>query len=92
VSAQVTAAIVYFLCMAASAWCALLLLRQYRRQGSRLLFWSGLSFVGFAVTNALVFTDFVVFPEDIDLSLVRAAAGFVSIAVLLFGLLWEADS
>jgi len=87
----VIAALVYFLCTAASAWCALLLLRQYRRQYSRLLFWSGLSFVGFAVTNALVFADFVVLP-DVDLSLVRAAAGFVSIAILLFGLIWEADS
>jgi hypothetical protein len=85
------AALVYFLCTAASAWCAALLLRQYGRQRSRLLFWCGLSFVGFAGANALVFADFVVLP-DVDLSVVRAAAGLVSIAVLLFGLIWEADS
>jgi len=84
------AAIVYALCSIASALCAVLLLRQHARQRSRLLFWSGLSFVGFAVSNALVFVDFVVWP-DIDLSLLRVATGFISVAVLLYGLLWEAD-
>jgi len=81
---------VYVLCVATSAWCALLLLRQYRRQGSKLLFWSGLSFAGFAVANALVFADFVVLPT-VDLSLVRALAALISVAVLIYGLLWEAD-
>ena len=84
------AALVYVLCTVTSALCAMLLLRQHRRQRSRLLFWSGLSFVGFAITNALVFADFVVLP-DVDLSLVRAAAGLTSIAILLVGLVWEAD-
>lgn len=84
------AAVVYVLCTVASTLCAMLLLRQYRRQPSRLLFWSGLSFVGFAVANALVFADFVVLP-DVDLSLVRAVAGVASIAILLVGLVWEAD-
>jgi hypothetical protein len=85
------AAVVYFLCVATSAWCAALLLRQYRRSRARLLFWAGLSFAGLAVSNALVFTDFVVLP-DVDLSVVRAATGFASVAILLFGLIWEADS
>jgi hypothetical protein len=84
------AAIVYVLCTVTSACCAVLLLRQYRGHRSRLLFWSGLSFAIFACANALVFTDLVVLP-DVDLSLVRAIAGFVAIAVLLYGLVWEAD-
>jgi uncharacterized protein DUF5985/IclR-like helix-turn-helix domain-containing protein len=83
------AAVVYVLCAVTSAICALLL-RQSRRQRSRLLFWNGLSFVGFALTNAFVFADFVVLP-DVDLSVVRAAAGLVAVAILLFGLVWEAD-
>ena len=37
-----------------------------------------------------MFADFVVLPE-VDLSLLRAAAGLTSIAILLFGLVWEAD-
>lgn len=81
---------VYVLCAATSAWCALLLLRQFVRSRSKLLFWSGISFVGFAVANAFVFADFVVLP-DIDLSLVRSMVAFLSIAVLLYGLIWEAD-
>ncbi len=85
-----TAAAVYALCTVTSALCAALLLRQHRRRRAHLLFWSGLAFAGFAVTNGLVFADFVVLP-DVDLSLLRSLAGFVSIAVLLFGLLWETD-
>lgn len=81
---------VYVLSTAVSALCAVMLLRQYRSQRSRLLFWSGLSFVFFAIANALVFADFVVLP-DVDLSLVRALASFVAVMVLICGLVWEAD-
>ncbi len=83
-------AAVYLLCTMTSGLCAIVLLRQYARHRARLLFWSGLSFVGFAVSNGLVFADFVVLPEA-DLSLLRALTGLLSIAVLLFGLLWEVN-
>ncbi len=84
------AAAVYILCAVTSACCATLLLRSYRRDGAPLLFWSGLSFAAFAIANALVFTDLVVFP-DTDLSLLRALAGLIAIAILLYGLVWESD-
>lgn len=84
------AAAVYVLCTATSALCAALLLNGYRRSGARLLLWSGASFVGFAVSNALVFADLVVLP-DIDLSLLRAITAAASVAVLLYGLVWDAD-
>ncbi len=84
------AAAVYMLCTVTATLCGALLLRQYARRRARLLFWSGLAFAGFAVSNALVFADFVVVPET-DLSLFRALAAFLSIAVLLYGLLAEAD-
>ncbi len=82
------AAAVYLLCTITSGLCAVLLLRQYRRSRARLLFWSGIAFVGFGVTNALVFADFIVLP-DVDLSLIRTLAAFASVAVLLYGLLLE---
>ena len=45
---------VYLLCMLTSGFCAMLLLREYRRTSTPLLLWSGLSFVGWAINNALV--------------------------------------
>ena len=45
---------VYLLCMLTSGFCAMLLLREYRRTSMPLLLWSGLSFVGWAINNALV--------------------------------------
>ena len=44
-----------------------LLFRGYARTGARLLFWSGLCFVGLSVNNVLLFFDFVVFPTQVDL-------------------------
>jgi hypothetical protein len=79
---------VYALCALTSLACAVLLLRAWRRARVPLLFWSALGFVGFAVGNALMFTDFVILP-DRDLSLLRAVTTFVSVSALLFGLLWE---
>jgi hypothetical protein len=83
------AAAVYLLCMLTSAFCAVLLLREYRRSAARLLLWSSLSFIGWAVNNALVFTDLVVLP-GVDLSLVRAIAALVAVSLLLYGLIWDA--
>lgn len=80
---------VYFLCVLTSAFCATLLMREYRRTAARLLFWSGLSFTAWAVNHLLVFTDFVVLP-GVDLSVLRAAVGLVAVSLLLYGLIWDA--
>ena len=83
------ATIVYLLCTVTSAFCAILLAREYRRTSARLLLWSSLSFAGWAVNNALVFTDLVVLPST-DLSLVRTATSVVAVSLLLYGLVWDA--
>jgi hypothetical protein len=75
--------------MVTSAFCAALLLREYRRTGARLLLWSSLSFIAFAINNMLVFTDMIVLPAR-DLSIVRALAGLVAVSLLLYGLIWDA--
>ena len=80
---------VYLLCMLTSAFCAALLLREYRRTAARLLLWSSLSFLGWALNNALVFADMVVFP-GVDLSLTRALVALVAVCLLLYGLIWDA--
>jgi len=64
-------------------------LREYRRSRARLLLWSSLSFVAWAVNHALVFTDLVVLP-GVDLSMIRALAALAAISLLLYGLIWDA--
>ena len=80
---------VYLLCFLTSTFCAAMLLRQYRRSASRLLFWSSLSFIGWALNNALLFADLVVFPA-IDLAVVRTSVALAAISLLVFGLIWDA--
>ena len=80
---------VYLLCMLTSTFCAALLLREYRRAPARLLLWSSVSFIGWALNNALVFIDLVVFPATVDLSVVRAIVAMVAIGLLLYGLIWD---
>ncbi len=80
---------VYALCAAASILCAVLLLRGWLTSRARLLLWSTLCFAGLAVNNVTLFVDKVVVPDD-DLSSIRAATGFVAVAILLYGLIEEA--
>lgn len=80
---------IYLLCALTSAACALLLVREYRRSRVRLLLWSSAAFVGLAINNALVFTDFVLTSDDLDLSLLRVSVGLASVLLLLGALIWE---
>jgi hypothetical protein len=82
------AELVYLLCALTSTFCALLQIRSYRRQRSRLLLWSSACFVGLAVNNVMLFVDLVVVRE-LDLSVVRTASALVAILMLLVGLIWE---
>jgi hypothetical protein len=84
------AEIVYLLCALTSVFCALLLMRSYRRQGTRLLMWSMLCFAGLAVNNVLLFVDLVLVP-DVDLSLARTATALVAMLLLVIGMIWEAS-
>ena len=79
---------VYVLCALTSLACALLLLRGHRERGVRLLLWSGLGFVGFAVGNSMLVVDLVVLPER-DLSLLRSLPVLLGLVVILYGLVWD---
>jgi hypothetical protein len=81
---------VYILCSLTSALCAVLLLREFRRQKVRLLLWSGLSFVGFSISHVLVFADVVLVP-DTNLLVLRAGSACASILLLLVGLIWDVE-
>jgi hypothetical protein len=84
------AEIVYLLCALTSMFCALLLVRSYRRQRTRLLMWSTLCFVGLALNNILLVVDLVLVP-GVDLALVRTATALVALVLLVVGLIWEAS-
>jgi hypothetical protein len=70
--------------------CAVLLLRAYFKVRSRLLLWSGLCFVGLTISNLLVIADLVLFPK-VDLFSYRLVTAAISIALLLYGLIWESQ-
>ena len=81
--------LVFALCALTSVTCAFLLLRQYRRAGGRLLFWSAGCFICFAITNILLFIDLVLLPTSIDLLFIRNAISLGGVAMLLAALIWE---
>jgi hypothetical protein len=84
------AGLVYLLCAATSIVCALLLARGYMRSRVPLLLWSTLCFVGLALDNSLLFVDRVLMPDHTVFAL-RRVFSLIGVAVLLYGLIWEAD-
>jgi hypothetical protein len=84
------AAAVYVLCALTSLACAILLLRAYQTRGVRLLLWSGLAFVGFTAGNMMLVMDRIVIGPEVDLSLWRSLPVLAGLAVLIYGLVWDA--
>jgi hypothetical protein len=83
-------AVVYVLCALTSLLCTVLLLRSFRRTRQRLLLLIGLCFAGLTVNNMLLPIDLIWLRTQVDLSVVRSAVGFASVAALLVVLIWEA--
>ena len=81
---------IYSLCTLTSLACAWLLLGSYRRTGHRLLFWSGLCFVGMTLNNVLLLLDKLALP-DVDLLTLRLATALVALLLLLYGLIYEKE-
>lgn len=81
---------VYVLCFIASAACALLLARSYRRTGARLLLWACLCFIALAANNLTLIADLIVLPAH-DLKLLRLSFSLVAVSVLLFGFVWDLE-
>lgn len=81
---------IFVLCAVTSICCAVLLLRGYRKSRSRLLLWTALCFVGFALNNIVLFVDLLLLPQtDIAGPFWRNLLSSVSGTILLFGLIWE---
>lgn len=84
------ASLVYLLCLLAALTCAVLLLRAYRTNGSRLLLWVGLGFAALTLNNLLLVIDLVVW-RHVDLWAARQAAAGLAVCIFLYGFLWEAE-
>ena len=80
--------IVYLLCSITALVCAVLLMRAYFKNKTRLLFWSSVCFVGIAVNNILLSVDFSLGP-DYDLSPYRSIAALFGMGVMMYGLIWD---
>ena len=76
------AEVVYILCALTSLCCAVLLLRGYRQSRVRLLFWSGLCFIGLAANNILLFVDLSLVPRT-DLFLLRSLPALLGLLLLI---------
>jgi hypothetical protein len=70
--------------------CAVLLLRAYQNVRRRLLLWAGLCFVGLSISTILRIADLRIFLET-DLYTYRLGVTALSMALLLFGLIWESQ-
>jgi hypothetical protein len=84
------AAALFTICAITALTCAWLLLRAFRQSGHRLLFWSGLCFIGLFANNVLLIVDRLVL-MTLDLTIYRLAVGLAAMALLVFGLIWEED-
>jgi hypothetical protein len=82
------AIVTYLLCLATSLACAGLLARAYYRGRSRLILWTSISFVFFAINNLLLVADTLVF-TSIDLLPWRQLAAALGVGTLIYGFVWE---
>ena len=83
-------ALVYLLCFLTAGACAVLLARNYRRTGARLLLWSALCFLLLAANSFVVILDMLVI-KTIDFRLARHLLSLGAVGVLLFGFIWDLE-
>ena len=90
------AATVYILCALTSLACAVMLWRGFAQSRARFLMWSSLCFAGLAINNILLFVDKLVLPDvdsfaGISFPIWRSAAALIGLALLIYGLIWDAE-
>jgi hypothetical protein len=83
------AGIIFILCALTSLACAVLLLRGYFQTRVRLLLWTGLCFAGLFLNNLLLVVD--ARTPAVDLSVWRSLPAVVGVALLIYGLVWDAE-
>ena len=86
---EVFPTIVYLLCFITSLACAWMLGRGYRQNGMRLLLWSAICFGFLALNNLALVFDLVVWPDSVDLRLLRISLALAAVVSLIWGFVWE---
>ena len=86
---EVFPTIVYLLGFITSLACAWMLGRSYRQNGMRLLLWSAICFGFLALNNLALVFDLVVWPESVDLRLLRISLALAAVVSLIWGFVWE---
>jgi hypothetical protein len=81
---------IYLLCVLTASACFILLLRGYRRSGTRLLLWSSVCFGFLAIHALIVMIELLLFPST-DLQMLRHVASLFAVSTLIFGLVWETE-
>jgi hypothetical protein len=72
--------------------CFFLILRGYLRTHAPLLLWCALCFAGLSLNNLVVVIDLIIFPGPaIDLRPLRTVFHVGALALLIYGLVLEAD-
>ncbi len=82
---------IYSLCAVTSLSCAFLLFIQYYRRHHKLLMWSAVCFLGFALNNILLFVDLIIIPNGPDLSQVRILPSALGVTFLIVCLVRQAE-
>lgn len=57
----------------------------------RLLLWSSICFLLLAGNNLVLVLDLVVWPDDVDLGLVRQSLALAAALSLIWGFIWEVE-
>lgn len=79
---------VYTSCALTSVLCAWLLLRSFYQTRYKLLFWSGLCFVGLTISNLVLVLDKIIYP-DFNFGPYRLIAALAALLPLMYGLIFE---
>ncbi len=81
---------VYILCALLSFTCSVMLFRGYTQNKFRLLLWSSIGFLGFALNNVLLFVDMFVI-QSMSLAIIRTLPALAGMILLIYGLITDSD-
>lgn len=83
------AEVVYGFCALTALVCAGMLLAHYRRNGYRLLLWSGLCFVFLTMSNVFLLLDRTL--PTTDFSMWRTGTALIGMTILIYGLIFDRE-